>query len=122
MAAFSLPELLPNKWRHIGVVIADIAVFVAVIIAPVTARYGFEWDTWEWKFWALAVAQGLSFLGLLLLYFPPYHPYVPLLYPVYPAYWWSWLTVHRNGISYMSAFKSLDYVGEFLPRAISDSF
>ena len=22
MAAFALPELLPNKWRHIGVVIA----------------------------------------------------------------------------------------------------
>src|ERR1700733_5720712 len=23
LAAFAIPELLPNKWRHIGVVIAD---------------------------------------------------------------------------------------------------
>lgn len=37
-------------------------------------------------------------------------------------YRWSQLTVHRNGISYMSAFKSLDYVGESSPREISDSF
>ncbi|KAI9741405.1 MAG: peroxiredoxin prx5 [Cirrosporium novae-zelandiae] len=40
MVAFALPELLPNKWRHIGVVIADATVYVAVIVAPVTARYG----------------------------------------------------------------------------------
>lgn len=75
MAAFSLAELLPNKWRHIAVVIADITVFFAVIIAPVTARYGFEFGTWAWNFWALAICQGLSFVGLLCLYFPPKHPY-----------------------------------------------
>lgn len=75
MATFSLAELLPNKWRHIAVVIADIAVFFAVILAPVTARYGFEFGTWAWNFWALAIFQGLSFLGLLCLYFPPTHPY-----------------------------------------------
>ncbi|KAL4923158.1 uncharacterized protein BDV17DRAFT_296621 [Aspergillus undulatus] len=34
MAAFALPELLPNKWRHIGVVIADLTVYIAVIVAP----------------------------------------------------------------------------------------
>ena len=32
MAAFALSELLPNKWRHIGVVLADAAVLVAVIV------------------------------------------------------------------------------------------
>lgn len=76
MAAFSLPELLPNKWRHIGVVIADFTVYIAVIVAPVTARYGFQFGKWEWNFWAVAIFQGLSFLGLLFLYHPPKHPYV----------------------------------------------
>lgn len=59
LAAYALPELLPNKWRHIGmvskastatvshidailgVVIADAFVFVATTIFPVTARYGY---------------------------------------------------------------------------------
>lgn len=74
MAAFALPELLPNKWRHIGVVIADIATFVAVIVAPLTGLHGFHAGSWQWNFWAAAIAQFLSFLGLLFLYFPPAHP------------------------------------------------
>jgi|TARA_R110002003_G_scaffold30_6_gene1851 MFS family permease len=74
MAAFALPELLPNKWRHIGVVIADITTLMAVILAPITGLYGFHTGTWQWNFWAAAIAQFLSFLGLLFLYFPPAHP------------------------------------------------
>ena len=35
LAAFALPELLPNKWRHIGVVIADATTLMAVIIGRV---------------------------------------------------------------------------------------
>ncbi|CAI7608123.1 unnamed protein product [Penicillium pancosmium] len=93
MAAFAIPELLPNKWRHIGVVIADLTVYVAVIVAPVTARYGYELGTWTWNFWGIAIFQGLSFIGLLLLYHPPKHPL---------------------GVSYLDAFKSLDYFGALL--------
>lgn len=63
MAAFSLGELLPNKWRHIGVVLADVATFTAVIVAPVSARYGIYYGTWRWNFYAAAICQFLSFLG-----------------------------------------------------------
>lgn len=38
LAAFAIPELLPNKWRHLGVVIADGVAFFAVIAGPVTPR------------------------------------------------------------------------------------
>ncbi|EYE93858.1 MFS general substrate transporter [Aspergillus ruber CBS 135680] len=93
MAAFALPELLPNKWRHIGVVIADFTVYIAVILAPVTARYGYEFGKWYWNFGAIAIFQGISFFGLLFLYYPPAHP---------------------TGISYGEVFKSLDYVGAIL--------
>ncbi|KIW78193.1 hypothetical protein Z517_08026 [Fonsecaea pedrosoi CBS 271.37] len=75
MAAFALPELLPNKWRHIGVVIADVTTLLAVILAPITGLYGFHSHSWRWNFYAAAIAQFLSFLGLLFLYFPPAHPY-----------------------------------------------
>ena len=38
LAAFALPELLPNKWRHWAVVIADGLIYFDVIVGPVTAR------------------------------------------------------------------------------------
>lgn len=38
MAAFSLPELLPNKWRHFAVVLADAGIYFDVIVGPVAAR------------------------------------------------------------------------------------
>ena len=75
MAAFALSELLPNKWRHIGVVIADFSTLMAVIVAPVSGRYGWETNTWQWNFYGAAIMQGLSFLGLFFLYYPPAHPY-----------------------------------------------
>ena len=48
MAAFALSELLPNKWRHIGVILADVTTLMAVIFAPVTGRYGWETGHWQW--------------------------------------------------------------------------
>ncbi|TKA81099.1 hypothetical protein B0A49_00394 [Cryomyces minteri] len=93
MAAFALPELLPNKWRHIGVVLADVATFLSVIVAPVSGRFGFEQGTWRWNFYAAAICQFLSFLGLYFYYYPPAHPY---------------------GIPFKQMIKELDYVGMFL--------
>jgi MFS family permease len=93
MAAFALSELLPNKWRHIGVVLADAAVLVSVTVAPVSARYGIEYGTWQWNFYTGAILQGLSFIGLLLLYFPPAHPY---------------------NLQPRQVIKKLDYIGKLL--------
>lgn len=44
MAAFSLPELLPNKWRHFAVVMADALIYFDVIVGPVTARIALKHD------------------------------------------------------------------------------
>lgn len=44
LAAFALPELLPNKWRHFAVVMADSVVYFDVIIAPVVARIAYAHD------------------------------------------------------------------------------
>ena len=96
MAAYSLSELIPNKWRHIGVVLADLATLIAVVVSPVTARYGLYVGNWRWNFYSAAIAQGLSFLGLLFLYFPPKHP---------------------TGIPYGQVFREMDYFGKL--RTIS---
>ncbi|OAG09948.1 MFS general substrate transporter [Paraphaeosphaeria sporulosa] len=93
MAAFALPELLPNKWRHIGVVIADFTTVIAVIVGPISGLYGFHEGSWQWNFGVAAIAQFLSFLGLLFMYFPPAHPY---------------------GIPPRQLLREIDYVGMFL--------
>ena len=38
LATFANAELLPNRWRHVGVVIADGVAFFNVIAGSVTAR------------------------------------------------------------------------------------
>lgn len=39
LAAFALPELLKNKWRHAAIVLADLGVYFAVIVGPVAGRF-----------------------------------------------------------------------------------
>lgn len=41
IAAFALPELLPNKWRHWAVVMADAGIYFDVIVGPVAARIAY---------------------------------------------------------------------------------
>lgn len=42
IAMFALPELLPNRWKHIGVVIADAGIYFDVIVGPVVARIAYK--------------------------------------------------------------------------------
>ena len=90
MAAFSLPELLPNKWRHFAVVMADSLIFFDVIVGPVTARIALKADAWRYGYWGITIVQGLSFVVLALFYHPPKHP---------------------RGIPWGQALRELDYVG-----------
>ena len=39
LAAFALPELLPNKWRPAAVVMADFGVLFSVVVGPVAGRF-----------------------------------------------------------------------------------
>ena len=93
MAAFALPELLPNKWRHIGVVLADLAVYFTIIVIPVTARYGYYVGDWRGNFYSAAILQAISAAGLWFFYYPPAHPL---------------------GIPFGQAIRELDYLGMFL--------
>ncbi|EON63161.1 hypothetical protein W97_02388 [Coniosporium apollinis CBS 100218] len=75
LAAFALPELLPNKWRHSAIVLADIGVYFAVVVGPVAGRFSIQHgEAWRWLFYAPAIAVAFSFVGLYLYYFPPAHP------------------------------------------------
>ncbi|KAJ4290204.1 hypothetical protein N0V90_010419 [Kalmusia sp. IMI 367209] len=94
LAAFALPELLPNKWRASAIVLADIGVYFAVVVGPVAGRFAAEkGESWRWLFYAPAIAVFFSFIGLFFYYFPPKHP---------------------RGLPTEQAFKELDYVGATL--------
>ncbi|KAI4650616.1 hypothetical protein J4E93_002973 [Alternaria ventricosa] len=89
----SIPELLPNKFRHIGICLSDGFVFLIVIIGPIVGRYAIDVNAWQWVYWAGLIAQAISFISLFLLYKPPKHP---------------------KGVPWSEAVRGLDYVGTAL--------
>jgi MFS family permease len=95
VAMWAIPELLPNKWRHIGVVIADTCVFFAVIVGPIVGRVAIDdgGHTWRWVYIAGAIATCCSGLGLYFCYFPPAHP---------------------RGVPFWDAIRGMDWIGMFL--------
>ncbi|KAI1617384.1 fungal trichothecene efflux pump [Exophiala viscosa] len=94
LAAFALPELLPNKWRHIGVALADGFTIGTIIIGPVGARYAIiSGDGWRWLYYGPAIGAAISFGLLFMLYYPPKHP---------------------RGVPWRQAVRDLDYFGGLL--------
>ena len=70
VALIACPELLPNKFRHIGVVLADAFVLIMIPIGPVAARTALNagGDTWKFIYWAGFVISTIAFVGLAFLY------------------------------------------------------
>ncbi|EME77273.1 uncharacterized protein MYCFIDRAFT_42500 [Pseudocercospora fijiensis CIRAD86] len=94
MAMCSIPELMPNKYRHIGICISDGFVFVIVIIGPIVGRYAIDTgDAWKHIYYGGFIAQVFSLIGLYVLYHPPKHP---------------------KGVSWKEAIFGLDYIGTLL--------
>ncbi|KAF2815732.1 MFS general substrate transporter [Mytilinidion resinicola] len=93
MAMCSIPELMPNKFRHIGVCLSDGFVFVIVVIGPIVGRYAIDAGNWKYIYYGGFVAQFMSLTALFLFYKPPKHP---------------------KGIPWHEALPGLDYVGAFL--------
>ncbi|KAF2840344.1 MFS general substrate transporter [Patellaria atrata CBS 101060] len=94
MAMCSIPELMPNKYRHIGICLSDGFVFVIVVIGPVVGRYAIDnGDAWRYIYYGGFIAQFFSLLGIFFWYYPPKHP---------------------KGVEWKDGLKGLDYVGALL--------
>ncbi|KAF1990401.1 MFS general substrate transporter [Aulographum hederae CBS 113979] len=95
MAMCSIPELLPNKFRHIGITISDGFVFAIVVVGPIVGRYAIDAGTssWRWIYYAGFIAQFISLVSLFTWYHPPKHP---------------------KGVAWKEGLKGLDYVGALL--------
>lgn len=70
IALIACPELLPNKYRHVGVVLADGFVYLMIIIGPVVGRAAISYDDDRWKYlyWAGFIISCTALLGLAFLY------------------------------------------------------
>lgn len=70
VALIAVPELIPNKYRHIGVVIADAMIYIFNILGPVVARYTIVYGggCWRYLYWAGFIAETITFIGLAFLY------------------------------------------------------
>jgi MFS family permease len=96
LGLIGVPELLPNKWRHIGIVLSDLVLFPILIVGPIIGRYAVKDPTsrnWTWIFWASFIGMFISFVTVYFWYQPPKHP---------------------RGVPWKQALKGLDYVGAFL--------
>ncbi|KAF2013899.1 MFS general substrate transporter [Aaosphaeria arxii CBS 175.79] len=93
MAMCSIPELLPNKYRHIGICLSDGFVFVIVIIGPIVGRYAIDSGGHKFIYWGGFIAQFFSLAAIFAFYKPPKHP---------------------KGVPWKEAIRGLDYVGSAL--------
>jgi glucose-6-phosphate-specific signal transduction histidine kinase len=96
LGLIGVPELLPNKYRHIGIVLSDALLFPILICAPIIGRYAVRDPlsrNWTFIYWGSFVAMVLTFIAVFFLYKPPKHP---------------------RGVPWKVAMKGLDYVGALL--------
>jgi MFS family permease len=70
VALIACPELLPNRFRHIGVCLADGFVYLFIIIGPVIAReaISYEDNRWQYVYWAGFIISCVAGLGLGFFY------------------------------------------------------
>lgn len=70
IAMAAVPELIPNKYRHIGIAGSECFVFFIVVVGPVIGRYAVEQgDNWQYIYWGGMIGQFIS--GVLTFFY--YH-------------------------------------------------
>lgn len=70
IALIAVPELIPNRYRHIGVVLADAVVYIMIVIGPIASRYAIihPGDAWRFLYWAGFIVEVIATVGLFFLY------------------------------------------------------
>jgi hypothetical protein len=65
-----LREMVPNKYRHIGITLTDGLIFIVILIGPVAGRYAIlQGDRgWTYIFWGGFAGSFVSLVLLAWLY------------------------------------------------------
>lgn len=70
IALIAVPELIPNRYRHIGVVLADSVVYIMIVIGPIAGRFAIMHSDERWRFlyWTGFIIEAIATIGLFSLY------------------------------------------------------
>ncbi|KAH7143502.1 fungal trichothecene efflux pump [Dactylonectria macrodidyma] len=75
VAYAGVPEMLPNKWRAVGVGILEGGIMVPWGMAGVLLGAAlFEFASWRWIFYIAAIVEAVALIGTALFYWPTTHP------------------------------------------------
>ncbi|ETI23080.1 hypothetical protein G647_04876 [Cladophialophora carrionii CBS 160.54] len=75
VAYAGIPELLPNKWRNVGLAWTEGAMAIPwAICGVIIANELVSKASWRWCFYIAIIYAVISFVGTALVYFPPSRP------------------------------------------------
>jgi hypothetical protein len=78
-----ISELMPLKYRHIGLGIADAMGFVTVVAGPIAGRTALVngGDTWRWLYWVDVILIFVTLALMTWLYHVSLTTYIEVSYP-----------------------------------------
>ncbi|KAK6365118.1 hypothetical protein LTS17_011596 [Exophiala oligosperma] len=95
VAYAGLSEILPNKYRGMGLAWTELNLASWAVAGTLLANALLSHASWRVMYYIAAGYGTFSFIGTLLVYFPPSHP-------------------RPDGLTKWQEFKNLDFVGTFL--------
>ncbi|KAJ4249157.1 hypothetical protein NW762_012492 [Fusarium torreyae] len=70
-----VPEMLPNKWRSLGLGILEGGIAIPwAVISVVLSNALYEYATWRWLFYMGIIVGAVAFVGTAIFYWPTTHP------------------------------------------------
>ncbi|KAK4569553.1 hypothetical protein LTR86_003316 [Recurvomyces mirabilis] len=95
VAYAGISEILPNKYRGIGLAWTELNLAVVAVPSTLLATVMISDATWKVMFYVAIGYAGFSLIGTFFVYFPPSHP-------------------RPDGKTKWQEFKELDFIGAFL--------
>ncbi|EMT62995.1 hypothetical protein ACKRZS_013173 [Fusarium odoratissimum] len=75
VAYAGVPEMLPNKWRSLGLGILEGGIALPwAVVSVLLANAMYKYATWRWLFYLAIIVQAISLAGTALFYWPTTHP------------------------------------------------
>ncbi|KAF5626828.1 drug facilitator PEP5 [Fusarium tjaetaba] len=75
VAYAGVPEMLPNKWRSLGLGILEGGIAIPwAVVSVLLANAMYKYATWRWLFYIAIIVQAISLVGTALFYWPTSHP------------------------------------------------
>ncbi|KAF4447937.1 hypothetical protein F53441_8596 [Fusarium austroafricanum] len=70
-----VPEMIPNKWRSLGLGILEGGIaFPWAVVSVLLANAMYKYATWRWLFYLGIIVEAIALAGTAIFYWPTTHP------------------------------------------------